>query len=236
VQSKKQIDKLGERLWLGPVTADDLRLLDDYRRSFAPASSEVTRVLRGEFQLDPTAREAKSSRAILAKLGRSTTTLSTMQDIAGCRVVVGDRKLQRSCADALQARYPQSKLIDRIARPSFGYRALHLVVKIEGKSVEVQLRTVLQHLWAQLCEHLSDQVGVGLKYGNGPVAVQSLVTELSDLVWFVEEADGDYDMKLVARMTQLTQTAASSEPASELRQLLDQEFARLFSAPSVRTQ
>jgi hypothetical protein len=39
--SKSQIDKLGERLRGGHSTEGDLRLLEDYKRSFAPAYAEV---------------------------------------------------------------------------------------------------------------------------------------------------------------------------------------------------
>lgn len=226
--SAKQIDKLGERLRLGPVTMDDLRLLDEFRRSHAQASSEVVRVLRQEFQLDPTAREAKSSRAILAKLRRSTTPLSTMQDIAGCRVVLNSRQAQRWHAEELLERFPQAKLRDRIKHPSFGYRALHLIVKLDGRRVEIQLRTVLQHLWAQLCEHLADKVGVGLKYGQGPEDLQHLLGDLSEAVRFVEEAAGAHDTELLARVARLRHDGLQLDRVSEFRQLLDEELARML--------
>jgi putative GTP pyrophosphokinase len=231
VVSATQVDKLGERLRAGPVTADDLRLLDDYRRSFAPAISEVVRVLRQDFQLEPTAREAKSSRAILAKLGRSTTTLSTMQDIAGCRVLLASRASQQGHAEALLQRFPQAKLIDRIARPSFGYRALHLVVKQDGRRVEIQLRTVLQHLWAQLCEHLSDQVGIGLKYGQGPQPLLAWLCDLSDAVRQVEDSGGRHDAAVDARLTLLRQARFQPDVHSAFRQALDEELVRALGWP-----
>lgn len=226
--SSTQIDRLGERLRDGPVTHDDLRLLDEFRRSFASASSEVVRVLRQEFQLEPTAREAKSSRAIIAKLARSTTTLSTMQDIAGCRVVLSNRQAQSLHAQALMARFPHAKLIDRIERPSFGYRALHVVVKLDGRRVEIQLRTVLQHLWAQLCEHLADQAGVELKYGGGPQELRERLAEWSDAVWLVEQSAGMHHDDLIARVVQLAQERELPALVSEFRQLLAFELARVM--------
>ncbi len=89
--STTQLNLLGERLRKAAVAEADLRLLDVYRRQFAPASAEVERVLRDEFCQSPAAREAKSTPAIRAKLAREGTWLSTMQDIAGCRVLVPDR-------------------------------------------------------------------------------------------------------------------------------------------------
>jgi putative GTP pyrophosphokinase len=191
----------------------------------------VVGVLRQEFQLDPTAREAKSSRAILAKLERTTTTLSTMQDIAGCRAVLSTRAAQQMHAQALVDRFPDSKLIDRIARPSFGYRALHLVVKLDGRRVEIQLRTVLQHLWAQLCEHWADQVGMGLKYGQGPEPLGRLLEEFSEAVRFVEEAAGAHDPDLMARVASLRHQYSQADPSSAFRQLLDAELNRVLGLP-----
>ncbi|MFT7721554.1 MAG: hypothetical protein QM788_01775 [Roseateles sp.] len=104
--SATQVNKLGERLRGEPITPDDLLLLDDYRRQFAAASAEVERVLREEFHQQPATREAKSTPAICAKLRRERgSRLASMQDIAGCRVVVADRQAQRSLARALALRF-----------------------------------------------------------------------------------------------------------------------------------
>lgn len=177
-----QINKLGDRLRGAALTEADLRLLSDYRNSFAAASSEVLEVLRDEFHLTPTARPAKSTRAILAKLQRESTRLSTMQDIAGCRVVVNHRLEQRTLILRLIQRFPSCKLIDRISRPSHGYRALHLVVRLRGRCVEIQVRTELQHLWAQVCESMADRVGIDFKYGGGSGAMRRLMDGVSDAV------------------------------------------------------
>ncbi len=56
--SKTQIDKLGDRLKRGEITDDDLRLLDEYRRSFSEASEFVVGAIRNELALEPTGRPA----------------------------------------------------------------------------------------------------------------------------------------------------------------------------------
>src|SRR5437867_1522441 len=43
----------------------------------------------------------------------------------------------------------------------------HLIVRISGALVDVQVRTSAQHLWAELSEKLSDVVDPGIKYGGG---------------------------------------------------------------------
>lgn len=184
--SASQVDKLGERLKTGPITADDLRLLDSYRRTFQPAMNEVMEVLRRHHQLEPTAREAKSTRAIIAKIRRQGTRLSRMQDIAGCRVIKPSLLLQRAEVHSLLDSFPGAKLDDRVARPSHGYRALHLIVKAQGHWVEIQVRTELQHLWAQVCEQCADRFGLELKFGGGPARLRLQLQEISDDVEFAD--------------------------------------------------
>lgn len=115
-----------------------------------------------------------------------------MQDIAGCRVVVATRVEQRAHIDALMVRLADHKLIDRLAKPSHGYRALHLVVKLQGRWVEVQVRTELQHLWAQLCELLADRLGAEIKYGGGDnEPIRRLLGNLSAAVDAIERLEED---------------------------------------------
>ena len=88
--SKTQIDRLGERLKKGNITEEDLRLLDEYRRSFTKAYETVVGIIRNEVTLEPTGRPAKSTSSISDKLRREHIRLTQIQDIAGCRLVVTD--------------------------------------------------------------------------------------------------------------------------------------------------
>ena len=86
--SKTQIDRLGDRLRIGIPSQIDLRLLDEYRRSFGEGYEIVVRTIREKLRLEPTGRPAKSTPSIIEKLHRESIRLSQIQDIAGCRVVV----------------------------------------------------------------------------------------------------------------------------------------------------
>jgi putative GTP pyrophosphokinase len=186
--SKTQIDRLGDRLKGGSHTETDLRLLDDYRRSFGEPYDEVVRAIRQLGQL-PTGRLAKSTRSIVEKLRRESVRLSQMQDIAGCRVVVQDIVEQDRVVEALRAAFADTSAIDRRETPSFGYRAVHIIASVSGKPVEVQVRSSLQHLWAELSEKASDVIDPAIKYGGGPNNWRYVQNELSALISIQEDME-----------------------------------------------
>jgi len=187
--SKTQIDKLGERLRIGKVSADDLRLLDDYRRSFSQSYEQVVGVIRNQLAYEPTGRPAKSTPAIREKLLRESIRLSQIQDIAGCRVVVGDLSAQDSAVARMVLAFPNVSIVNRRLNPSYGYRAIHLIVDCADKLVEVQCRSELQHLWSQLSEGLADVFDPALKYGRGPRKWRMLLDRSSELIANLENSD-----------------------------------------------
>lgn len=67
------------------------------------------------------------------------------------------------------------KVIDRRESPVNGYRAVHVVVFLESVPVEIQVRTRLQHEWAELFEKLADIVGRDVRDGEPPVSLLSLI-------------------------------------------------------------
>lgn len=134
--SKSQIDRLGERLKKGSPSDADLRLLDEYRRSFGPAYDFVIRTIRDRLQLEPTGRLAKSTSSITEKLRRESIRLSQVQDIAGCRVVVTGIIAQDQTIAKLRETFPGAKIVDRREHPTHGYRAVHVIVETEEVQVD----------------------------------------------------------------------------------------------------
>jgi hypothetical protein len=65
--------------------------------------------------------------------------------------------------------------VDRRADPRFGYRAVHLIVRIDELLVEIQIRTEMQDSWAQIVERLGDRWGRDIRYGGDPESPDSLV-------------------------------------------------------------
>jgi len=60
------------------------------------------------------------------------------------------------------------KVVDRRTEPSHGYRAVHVIVFVRSLPVEIQIRTQLQHEWADLFEKLADHIGRRVRYGEPP--------------------------------------------------------------------
>jgi len=58
--SKTQIDKLGQRLRSQNYDESDLRLLDEYRRTFGPAYDQVVETIRRISAVPVSGRPAKS--------------------------------------------------------------------------------------------------------------------------------------------------------------------------------
>ncbi len=173
--SKAQIDKLGDRIKQSNTSNEDLTLLDEYRRSFTEPYNLVLGKIRKELSQKPTGRQAKSTASIIDKLRRESIRLTQIQDIAGCRIVVPDIAEQDRIVSLLPDLGGNVSVADRRNKPSNGYRAVHVIYKIDGKPIEIQVRTRLQHLWAEWSEKLSDLFDPGIKYGKGPeVLIQSL--------------------------------------------------------------
>jgi ppGpp synthetase/RelA/SpoT-type nucleotidyltranferase len=188
--TRSQVDKLGLRLRSADdPSEDDLIALDDYRLTFSEPCARVVDFLRIALGVTPTSRPGKSTHSVRYKIQRENTKLSRMQDIAGCRLVVTSLKRQNECIGETISLFAGSKQVDRRGTPSFGYRAVHVIVPIDDhRVVEVQVRTELQQAWAELSEKLADRFGPGIKYGRGPQPYQKMLLELSRYVWRVESS------------------------------------------------
>lgn len=189
--SKTQLDRLGDRLRKGSPTDTDLRQLDEYRRSFGSASEQVVAKIREKLRLEPTARPAKSTTSLVEKLKRESIRLTQVQDIAGCRVVVRDMADQDQAVRRLRRMFRGAAVVDRRKKPSHGYRAVHIIPRVAGRMVEIQIRTALQHQWAEMSEKFADRVGIALKYGGGLEVVREALDVASKTIAAHEIAEAE---------------------------------------------
>jgi ppGpp synthetase/RelA/SpoT-type nucleotidyltranferase len=189
--SKTQIDRLGERLRAQAFGEAELRLLDEYRRTFGPAYDRVVANVQRIIGVPVSGRPAKSTSSIIEKLNRESLRLSQMQDIAGCRAIVADLLQQDRAVNALEREFDSVAVQDRRKKPSHGYRAVHLIVREDGKPIEVQIRTSLQHVWAEMSEKLADTIDPSIKYGGGPTTVRHILDKVTTQARLFEELEAE---------------------------------------------
>ena len=83
--------------------------------------------------------------------------------------------------------YPEAQIDDLRIKPSHGYRAVHVIVKVAGFPVEIQVRTPLQNSWAQGTESLADSFDPEIKYGGGPEQLRHVLELVSTRIAGVED-------------------------------------------------
>ena len=126
-----------------------------------------------------TAARLKRMQAIRRKLQRmKDLSLDEIQDFGGCRVILSSIDEVRSLATEVKNKLP-SEVIDEddyIAKPKkSGYRSHHIILgfrkqlatPFDGKKIELQIRTRLQHSWATAVEAVGLYRGEELKNGKG---------------------------------------------------------------------
>lgn len=121
----------------------------------------------------------KRAPSIIDKLARfPQMELSRMQDIGGCRAIVGTVREVERLKDHIQNSSTRHKLhreYDYIAQPKdTGYRGVHLTYKYNGEKseykdyfVELQLRSKIQHAWATAVEIVDTFTKQALKANRG---------------------------------------------------------------------
>jgi len=177
--------------------------------------ASVVQSIRQELRLEPTGRPAKSTSSIIEKLRRESIRLTQVQDVAGCRIVVADVVAQNRVVSSLQPLFARTTVIDRRTKPSHGYRAVHVIVYIGPTLIEIQIRSALQHMWAEVSEKLADTIEPAIKYGGGPPTIMDLLTKASDTVASLEAAE----MQAAHRAAE-TGVPQSAQP-EQVRSVLD---------------
>jgi GTP pyrophosphokinase len=132
--------------------------------------------------------------------------LARMQDIAGIRAILGGPDE----VDAVHEKIREHWKIDREAdwrangRPDTGWRGLHVMVlkrdRISGEDrvVEIQLRTLREHRWAEAVMSTGDRLGFALRDGEGPAELVEYFRVASEVLWLMDRGEAA-DEALVAR-------------------------------------
>ena len=180
--TRSQIDRAGERLRKAETPSEsDRELYNDYRASFVQPLSEVVATLRALAGGMPVTDRLKRFETTIQKLRRQRTRLSSIEDIAGCRVVLPTWREQHELLDRVRQEFEVVRERDYQLEPRHGYRALHAVVHVREQPVEIQLRTELEDRWANFVDQLA-QEDLVIKYGGGPSETQLLLAATSGIL------------------------------------------------------
>lgn len=199
--TKHQLNKAGEVLRARPDDSSSLSLLSEWRANHVHALGLAFKLVQkytkkvGNNALY--GQRLKRVSSIINKLRRNQTMkLSRMQDIGGCRVILSDYEKVFSLFNLLK----KSKSIlpnerNYIHYPKDdGYRSIHLIYKCSSKvptyaglSIEIQLRTKLQHAWATTVEIVDTFEGQTLKLGGGSEPWKEFFRLVSDEFALIEK-------------------------------------------------
>lgn len=198
--TRSQVKKAGStlrRLLRGEIKIEDPRIdhalsvIQEYRAAhqypLVKANMGLRSAVRAEHCQVEVTQRLKRLRTIVDKLRREPTmSLTTMQDVGGCRAVLNSIDEIRRVERRLKKNRPVLGYYDYVTTPrASGYRSVHIIVgyhdrEDELRAVEVQLRTRPMHDWAIGVESLSGRLQVDLKSGEGPREVLDLLAALSE--------------------------------------------------------
>lgn len=191
--TKSQVDKAGSRIrkFLRGELSDSEQIeraflvVDTFRAAhqypLAKANNGLRSMIQTESCQSEVSQRTKRFMTIVDKLEREPTlALSKMQDIGGCRAILGSVDEIRRIEARLKRRRPVAGYSDYISKPrESGYRGVHVVVEYDARCIEIQLRTRLMHLWAITVERQSTVLGENLKQ-DGTHAVQQFMAAMSE--------------------------------------------------------
>ena len=179
--SKSQIDKAGELIRKSKNQTHQykkaLKVIKEWRSYHSkPLTSIRNHIEYKGKEIDKnslTIQRLKRLVSIQSKLQRSTTRLSKMQDIRGCRTIVSNKnklyKLYQYLKEDRSNKKSVIKIQDHVNNPNkiTGYRGIHIIYKYLDKyQIESQLRTKVQHSWATAVEIAGTFLGQDIKSGR----------------------------------------------------------------------
>lgn len=181
--SRNQVKKAGVAIRDNEFNDRDLEVASNWRASHSfPLNTIQNGIRRHAKAVYPSAtisQRLKRLPSIVSKLQRvPTMKLTTMQDIAGCRVVV--RNVDEVYRVAIKYMNSDIRHVLKIEHDYMqcpkrdGYRSLHIVAKYNSDKtdswnrqlIEIQIRTLLQHSWATAVETVDLMQGHSLKLGK----------------------------------------------------------------------
>jgi putative GTP pyrophosphokinase len=207
--SKSQIDKAGRRLkkWLLDPHAPDLsvdqtemmralRTLNWFRYQHEYPLRKTTVGLRGFVGRETIAAPVVAQRlkrlpTIINKLARQPSmALTRMEDIGGCRAIIERPNEVDGVVKRIRRNWDVVRFRDYRTEPKeTGYRAVHVIVRRDGRMIEIQLRSPGQHRWAAIVEQTGARLRFELKDGEGPPELVRYFSVAADMIALQEAGE-----------------------------------------------
>lgn len=166
--SSNEIRQLGKRLRDGGEDADDIGMLEQFRDSFddllIEKSCDLDRLFRGAEVDVLVSGRSKRTKSIIRKLkrpGNHGMDLSRMSDLVGLRAIFRSLADQNRGLEIIQSGLEVKGAVSDYRNRESGYRSIHAIVRNEQQLLEIQLRTLPQHLWAVESESFGEQAKEG---------------------------------------------------------------------------
>lgn len=182
--SKSQVSRAGKRVIssIKEEAAEAFTIVDAWRAAHGEPLEEmlgVTKEIAKNYPGAFVAGRLKRVDTIVGKLKRPNFSydLKTLDDIAGCRLVLPEFSDIESAVNALEGHSGFWKKKDYISEPKDdGYRSVHTFHRCDAKQsgltclrVEVQIRSGLQHAWSTAVESYDLRPGSKMKFGGGMI-------------------------------------------------------------------
>jgi len=206
--SKSRVNRAGERIRDHEPTADDLRVIEEWRSAHRAVLNTFQAILRERARGNSVtvAQRHKRKRTIFDKLDRlPKMALSRMDDVAGCRLIfkkVRDLYAFRESFHGARFNHKRKNEIEKydyLKRPKLtGYRGVHDIYEYDvnsevGKSlaglyVEIQYRTLVQHSWATAVEVIGFITDHQPKFQKGDIRYGAAMAYASEILARAYEA------------------------------------------------
>lgn len=214
--SKTAIDKAGLMLAKESFQTDDEwlsseEIFDDFRQKhlqpLTATTIDIQNWLKSIGSSYIIVQRLKRKPQILRKLRRLKVRLTQLQDIGGLRIIVEQNHDVDGLVEYLKQKVTEqtSISIKRIVdyrekgRDDSGYRATHIILERDSVCLELQIRSRIQHYWAELIERTSVIYGHVLKELEGHTNVITYFKNLSNVFYLIEsgqQLDGSQKLEL----------------------------------------
>ncbi len=209
--SSNEIKSLGKRLRDGSRSLGDIKMLETYRSEFDPLLLETAFNIDELLSKDKIefliSGRSKRTKSIIRKIQRPENhgmDLSRISDIVGLRIIARDIALQDKIILLLKNSIPLKPRIYDYRNENKIYRSVHLISYKGSKLIEIQLRTVIQHLWADESESFGEPV----KEGSGSTSERSYLSNLSKACKMLEDgtevSESDFPGSLMKNRTPIS--------------------------------